>query len=318
MSKYFVYSIVLFKLTLFFNSVFASTPNLTPALKNYCIKIDKEFQRYKWGPSLCDTHDWHHVRNSVKGDPLVWLHFGNEEFQKLPGKNITMIMCGVHGDEITPVKFCFDIITELKNNPELSKDKLIIISPIVNPDSFFIKKPTRTNNRGVDVNRNFPTEDWKKLAIKLWKEQYRSDKRRYPGKTPLSEPEVVFQVNLIKLYLPTKIISVHAPLTLLDYDGPEDLKKEHSGASKGYELLVQMSQKASDYSVKKFPFYPGSLGNWAGQERKIPTYTIELPSSDPAQSENYWKLFKDSIIHAINQDLTTEAQNGVENEKSKN
>ena len=35
----------------------------------------------------------------------------------------------------------------------------------------------------------------------------------------MSEQETYFQVNLIKRYMPSKIISVHAPLTIIDYDG---------------------------------------------------------------------------------------------------
>jgi protein MpaA len=282
--------------------------SLSKALTQYCEKIDSEFKKYKWGNANCENTNWQHVRNSVKGVPLIWVSFGDETFKKNPEKNISLVMCGVHGDEITPIKFCFDIISELKQKPELSKNKLIVIAPIVNPDSFFTANPSRTNAQGVDVNRNFPTEDWKKLALSLWKKHYKSDKRRFPGYKPLSEPEVVFQVNLIKLYSPGKIISVHAPLTLLDYDGPDDLKHEKNQGKKGYELLVQMSQKASGYQVKKFPYYPGSLGNYAGQERKIPTYTVELPSSDPAQSKEYWELFRESIMLALDSDLTNENQ----------
>jgi protein MpaA len=292
-----------------------SPPNLalTKALAKYCEKIENEFKKYRWGNSGCESTNWQHVRNSVKGDPLFWVSFGDELLKKNPDKNISLVMCGVHGDEITPIKFCFDIIDELKKKPDMSKDKLIVVAPIVNPDSFFTPSPSRTNSRGVDVNRNFPTEDWKKLALSLWKKHYKSDKRRFPGHKPLTEPEVIFQVNLIKLYGPGKIISVHAPLTLLDYDGPDDLKHEKNQGKKGYELLVQMSQKASGYQVKKFPYYPGSLGNYAGQERKIPTYTVELPSSDPAQSKEYWDLFRESIVHALDSDLTNENQ--IESEK---
>ena len=284
--------------------VIGTPATLSKILKKYCTKIDDQFKKYRWGESGCDHVPWQHVRNSVKGDPIMWVSFGDESFKKNPEKNITLIMCGVHGDEITPVKFCFDIIHELRSNPSVSQNKLIVVAPIVNPDSFFIKKPSRTNARGVDVNRNFPTEDWKKLAQHLWKRNYRSDPRRNPGTRANSEPEVIFQVNLIKLYAPGKIISVHAPLTLLDYDGPDDLKQVKNAEGKGYELLVQMSQKASSYQVKKFPYYPGSLGNYAGQERKIPTYTVELPSTDPAQSKNYWSLFREAILHAVESSLT--------------
>ena len=176
------------------------------------------------------------------------------------------------------------------------------IAPLVTPDSFFKRWPTRTNHNGIDVNRNFPTKDWAKDAMRIWKHRYRSDPRRYPGERPLSEHETVFQVNLIKRYKPSKIISVHAPLTIIDYDGPE-----HGGlfsASKANNLLIQMSKKAKGYRIKNYPFFPGSLGNYAGNERKIPTYTLELPSSDYTKHKRYWKLFKDSVSHAIFEDLS--------------
>lgn len=269
-------------------------------VKNYCGKIDKYFKKYRWGKSQCNDYSWHHVRSSFLGDPIMWHVMGNEEKHEITPLNTTLILCGVHGDEITPVKFCFDILEDLKNHPEVVKDKLVVVAPIVTPDSFFKKRPTRTNARGVDVNRNFPTKDWKKSALKMWKHRYRSDKRRYPGKKPLTEQETIFQVNLIKRYKPNKIISVHAPLTLIDYDGPE---KDHKHAHFGKELLIQMSNKAGKYRINNYPFFPGSLGNWAGNERGIPTYTLELPNSDWTKTKKFFSTFRRAIHHAIDHEL---------------
>lgn len=281
-------------------------------LKKFCEKLDNRFKVYGWDKSQCEKFDWIHVRNSVLGDPLVWTIFGDTSDEKTPNfknKDITIIMCGVHGDEITPVKFCFDILyyfRDLYNDPEAVKkefkDKVVLIAPLVNPDSFFRKKPTRVNSRGVDVNRNFPTKDWMKDARRMWITKLRKDRRRNPGTTPLSEPEVVFQVNLIKRYNPDKIISVHSPLTLIDYDGPSTVSGLIDG-TKAHSLLIKMSKEASDYRIENYPFFPGSLGNWAGKERDIPTYTIELPTSDPAKSNDYWKLFKSAMHDAILHDL---------------
>ena len=288
----------------------------TKAVKNYCKKVDKRFKKYKWKQSGCEHIPWHHVRNSNKGDPLIWTVFGDEKTHKKVPRNATMFLCGVHGDEITPVKFCFDLIHFLEDNfDDQYSDTLIVVAPIVNPDSFFKRRPTRTNARGVDINRNFPTNDWYKKAIKLWRNRYRADKRRYPGKKPKSEPEVVFQVNLLARYNPGKIISVHAPLTMLDYDGPgEGLAKQLSKNKKGKvanQLLVQMSQKASGYRVKNYPFFPGSLGNYAGNERSIPTITLELPSSDYTKTRKFWKLFKSSMHDAIITDMRPCAMSGT-------
>ncbi len=268
----------------------------------FCQKIEKRFTKYGWGKSKCMNYPWNFVRTSVKGDPLIWMTFGNETEKR---KETTLILCGVHGDEITPIKFCFDILDHMnelalkEDKEEHLKDRLVLIAPIVNPDSFLKKWPTRTNANGVDVNRNFPTRDFKRDAIKLWKNRYKKDKRRYPGTVAMSEPETLFQVNLLKRYGPDKIISVHAPLTMLDYDGPAD---RHAGGvvgSSANQLLMQMSEQAKGYKIKNYPFFPGSLGNYAGNERNIPTYTLELPSSDNRKSKKYWRLFKDAIHSAI-------------------
>ena len=291
---------------------------ITPKLKTFCQKLETSFKKYKWENSDCENFSWYHIRNSVQGDPLVWTIFGDvgDDSQKeiLNKKDITMVMCGVHGDEITPIKFCFDLMFYLRDSlkdegfRKSFENKVVLIAPLVNPDSYFKPRPTRTNARGVDVNRNFPTNDWFKDAQKMWISKYRRDKRRNPGKIPSSEPETVFQLNLIKRYSPDKIISVHSPLSLIDYDGPS-LGMGEPGANgiptRAEELLIQMSKDAADYRIQNYPFFPGSLGNWAGQERNIPTYTLELPTSNPAKSRDYWTLFKAAMHKAVFHDVKT-------------
>lgn len=277
--------------------------NQTPQVTSYCEKIDRYFKKYNWGPSLCKKYQWNHVRSSFWGNPIIWHVLGDEEEHKKRAKNTTLILCGVHGDEITPIKFCFDILEDIKTNNKLLKNNLIVIAPIVTPDSFMRKSPTRTNARGIDINRNFPTKDWNKKAVSLWKSRYKKDKRRFPGLKAMSEQETIFQVNLIKRYSPNKILSVHAPLSLIDYDGPGE---GHS--SGGAQLLIQMSDKAGKYKTNNYPFFTGSLGNWAGNERKIPTYTIELPNSDWTKTKKYYKMLKPAIHHAISHDISTTNQ----------
>ena len=268
---------------------------LTEPIKKYCDRLGEKFTEYKWGEVPCEYYKWNHVRNSNLGTPIIWTVFGDEN-SEIASKNTTVVMCGVHGDEITPVKFCFDLLNELRTGNHNFDDKVIVVAPLVSPDSFFKNKPTRTNGRGVDVNRNFPTADWKSEAIKRWKKNLRSDKRKFPGKWAASEQETIFQMNIILRYKPNKVISVHSPLTLLDYDGPSLVAKDSKSAK---VLLKQMSSKASGYKVSNYPIFPGSLGNWAGKEKHIPTYTLELPNSNPQETTKFWNLFKDAVIFAI-------------------
>lgn len=290
---------------------------MTPAIKSYCEKLDLSFKKYGWPKSECADFKWSHHRNSVLGNPLMWTVFGDvsdEEQESFKDKDVTIIMCGVHGDEITPIKFCFDMMYYLReaySDPLWVKNefhnKVVLVSPLVNPDSYFKLKPTRMNAHGIDPNRNFPTKDWQLEARKIWLTKFRRDKRRNPGVKPNSEPEVIFQVNLIRRFNPDKIVSVHSPLTLLDYDGPSHSATNGIEGGKAQELLIQMSKDADGYNIKDYPFFPGSLGNWAGQERNIPTYTLELPTSDARKSAEYWILFKEAmhkvIVHNLRKDI---------------
>lgn len=294
----------------------ASTENgMSARLREYCQQLDGAFKKHGWGASRCEEFLWYHHRDSVLGTPITWTVFGDasdEEAASFKTKDVTIVMCGVHGDEITPVKFCYDLMYYLKekfNNPVNLipggefHNKVVLVSPLVNPDSFFSKKLTRTNAKGIDPNRNFPTKDWASEARQIWINKYNKDKRRNPGERANSEPEVVFQVNLINRYKPDKIVSVHAPLTLLDYDGPTIAADNGMDGKKAQDLLHKLSEDAKGYNIKDYPFFPGSLGNWAGQERSIPTYTLELPSSDARKNKEYWELFKFPMHRLITHSL---------------
>lgn len=295
------------------NSHLLFNPKKAKEIKDYCHKLDQSFDRYGWGKSHCSGINWEWQENSHDGDPLIYGVW--HDTKPNPDKPITttVIMCGVHGDEITPIKFCFDVINMLeeisKSKPDYRenfRNKQIVVAPLVSPDSYFKRYPSRTNARGVDINRNFPTKDWQKDALRLWAQRYGKDKRRFPGPSAASETETVFQVNLINQFSPGKIISVHSPLTMLDYDGPEDFQTGGEVGNKASQLLIQMSKKAKGYRIKNYPFFPGSLGNYAGNERGIPTFTLELPSSDNRRHKEYWKQFKGAIRAAIVQELSVD------------
>ena len=50
---------------------------MTPAIKNYCEKLEKSFKNYGWDKADCANFKWSHYRNSVLGDPLMWTVFGD-------------------------------------------------------------------------------------------------------------------------------------------------------------------------------------------------------------------------------------------------
>jgi murein peptide amidase A len=51
--------------------------------------------------------------------------------------------------------------------------------------------------------------------------------------------------------------------------------------------------------VLDFAFYPGSLGNYAGNERHVPTVTLELSSTNPRFADKYWREFFPGLRAAV-------------------
>ncbi|MDO5307723.1 MAG: DUF2817 domain-containing protein [bacterium] len=162
-------------------------------------------------------------------------------------KSYSVLVIGVfHGDE---PQGDFLIREYLNKNP----DSNILFIPCLNPDGKILKK--RTNLNGVDLNRNFPTSNWKLLP----KNEY------FGGKSPASEIETQFLIKIIDQYNPKLILTLHAPYKIVNYDGEAKDISEKISKIIGYPI-----QKDIGYPT------PGSFGTWAGLEKNIPTITLEL------------------------------------------
>ena len=245
--------------------------------------LGKKCAEYGWTDVNLDKIPWEYHRRTQQGRPLMFTYFGDTR------KNCTLVQAGVHGDEIPTVYVLLKLAEAIADHPSWIKDKCIVIAPLINPDGFFADPPQRVNASGVDSNRNFPTRDWNKNALRFWENRKRKNKRYFPGKQSNSEQETRFQVALIYRFKPEKIVSLHSPLGFYDYDGP-------SASLDSFGKWIADISQETDYPFKKFGIYPGSLGNYAGYERHILTLTLELPSSDPAKGPQYFDKFKPAIL----------------------
>lgn len=264
------------------------------AIKQFCAQVNKQFRRYRWPEDACGKVKWQVDLKSHDGNPLIYAEFGN-------GTETTLLLGGVHPEELTPVQIAFRMARHLTDNPNvLNAGVHVIVAPLVNPDGFVREVPTRTNANGVDLNRNFFTLDWYNNAQKLWRERRQKVLAHFPGYFPNSEIETIFQIQLIDRYHPDKILSIHAPLGFLDYDGPGDGRLQMTPTELRAKRLVKaISEKSQNYKVVDYTFYPGSLGNYAGNERHIPTVTLELETTEPSKVEMYWKQFLPGMMQSI-------------------
>jgi hypothetical protein len=173
-----------------------------------------------------------------------------------------LVIGGIHGDELTSVSIVFRWMELLKQPAgEAARYRWRVI-PVLNPDGLLANPPTRVNARGVDLNRNFPTDNWSREAARHWSVSTRRDPRRFPGTAPGSEPESSWLYNEIKAFKPDVIISVHAPHSVLDFDGPPSVKPP---------------SRFGRLQLHRLGVYPGSLGNFGGLKEGIPVVTLELP-----------------------------------------
>ncbi|MCZ6802751.1 MAG: M14 family murein peptide amidase A [Proteobacteria bacterium] len=193
---------------------------------------------------------------SVKNAPILLKEYPPLTRRSPLGK--ILLLGGIHGDEYSSVSIVFKWMRILNEHHSGLFHWHIV--PLLNPDGLLRKKSQRMNENNVDLNRNFSMHDWENTAIKHWIDVTHSNPRRYPGEKPLSEPETTWLVEHINRYDPDVIVAVHAPHGVVDYDGP------CNGPYKLGRLYLNL-----------LGTYPGSLGNYAGIQRKIPVVTIELP-----------------------------------------
>lgn len=208
---------------------------------------------------------------SVDGTPLLIREFPPLADRAPRGR--VLLFGGIHGDELSSVSIMFRWIEILdKHHSGLFHWRVV---PVLNPDGLLRRPARRTNANGVDLNRNFPSPNWRPEALDYWIARTGKNPRRYPGAGPLSEPESRWLAAEIERFRPDVVVAVHAPLEVLDFDGPPDPPERF-----GPLLLDQLGT------------YPGSLGRWAGIHLGLPVVTIELPSAGimptPVQQEDMW------------------------------
>lgn len=204
------------------------------------------------------------IGHSVQGRAIECHRFGQ-------GTDTILILASIHGSEPAGTPLAWKLIDAIQKDRRLLTGRKILIIPVANPDGYAAR--TRENINEVDLNRNFPADN--RINITEY------------GTHPLSEPEAIALKEVIDTYHPSRVVSIHQPLTCIDYDGP------------GLEIAQNMS-RVCDLPVTKLGSRPGSMGAYVGESLGIPIITVELRATDSKlTADELWAKYGRSLIASI-------------------
>ena len=183
------------------------------------------------------------IGRSVRGAPITAARAGD-----IGSPTRALVVGCIHGNECAGTA-----VTRILARTSPGVD-LWVVSQL-NPDGFALGR--RQNARGVDLNRNFPSE---------WRAGGRPWDSEYPGPRPLSEPETRAAVRLIRRIKPSVTIWFHQPQALVRAWG------QSVPAARSYARLSGMK-----FRSLRWP--RGTAPNW--QNHRYPgtsSFVVELPA----------------------------------------
>ena len=187
---------------------------------------------------------------SVDGMPLTVYLPGS-------GSADVVVLNAIHGDE---PETTVAVSEALRCVPTGDLRAAVILCG--NPDG--LVRGTRGNANGVDLNRNFPTSNWRPDPV-FYKSRANDarDIALSPGSAPASEPETRALLSLLDRLKPRAVVSLHSALACIDDSGASHLGRQLADRC-ALPFLTEIGYPT-----------PGSMGTWAS-ERGLNLVTLEL------------------------------------------
>jgi len=203
------------------------------------------------------------IGQSVNGRGIYAYKFGG-------GGSKVIFVGGTHGSEPSSVYTLTSWIDQLEANYDsIPANKTVIVVPDINPDGLTALR--RTNARDVDLNRNFPADNWKKDVIMPGGELNKGG----GGTAPLSEPESSAIAAYVLGQSPKLILTYHAigSLVVANESGNSRSLATTYGQHTGYWALGN-SEIGGVFSHDT----TGAFEDWLHDKYGIPALLIELSS----------------------------------------
>ena len=204
------------------------------------------------------------------------------------GEKEYLIVAGIHGGyEWNTIALANELITHINENPGLiPSDVTLYIIRNVNPDGEARAHGVdgRVNNNGVDLNRNFPSENW----VKEWDRNGCWIYRPTTGGTYAgSEPETRSVMSFVRNHEIDALISYHsAALGIFPGGVPWEEPSKH---------LAEVLAEATGYPYPPVDTgceYTGTLADWAVENGVGAAVDMELQNHRDTDFEKNLKALK--------------------------
>jgi protein MpaA len=183
------------------------------------------------------------VGHSLRGRPIEAFRLGTPRIARR-----VLLVGSIHGNEPAGIAVAQRLVTRVRFH-----GASLWVVPTFNPDGR--AGHHRQNGRGVDLNRNFPSE-WKPFGGR-WR-------THFSGPRAVSEPETRTAMRLVRRLRPRITIWFHQPQGLVRAWGAS------MPAARRYARLVDMR-----FAAIRWP--PGSASNWQNQRLRAVSFVVELP-----------------------------------------
>jgi len=202
------------------------------------------------------------IGTSVGGRAITSYRFGS-------GANPVVYIGAIHGDEKSAKTLMDSWIAELEANADqIPAGRSIIVIPTTNPDGFAAN--SRLNKNSVDLNRNFPANDWKP-GVTLPGGQYLTTGG---GVASLSEPESQALAAFVQRERPRMLLTYHAKASIIEANEAGD----SMAAAYLYAKTSRYRALSKSQNVSFQHDTTGALEDWMRDKLGLPALCIELAS----------------------------------------
>lgn len=214
---------------------------------------------------------WQTIARSAEGRPIEMARFGR-------GPARVLIVGPLAGDDVAALGLIDHLADHLSRFPERCGNTTIAILRLPNPDGYVAR--TRTNARGVDLDRNFGSSTWRKVP---------AGKRWLSGRLPESEPETRTVVAVLNDFRPERVVLVGS--------SSREASIGHSPSGEPWAQALAVA-----WEVPIMPPDPqsssGSLASYVGGDLKLPVLSLGVPRESPSP-ESLWASFGNDMLAAV-------------------